>query len=307
MVRNGVKLYYPVKESIQSILPLVDEFVIALGDCDEDDTTEEEISGIPSGKIKIIRTVWNLEKFPQGMENAHQTDIAKNACTGDWLFYLQADEVIHEKDLQAIHQRCEQLLNHREVEGLLFNYIHFWGDYHHCHRSHGWYAHEIRIIRNDKDIHSWKSAQSFRRIPNFDGLHYRQKEGTFKLKVAEVAATVYHYGYVRPPRLMQGKSKSLDVIHKGKGAVSELYRTEPPSFNYGSLKTVPVFNGTHPRVMAERIASFNWGSELNYSDDMPSTRHPHDRLKNRMLSFVENSLFGGRQLFASKNYILLER
>ena len=56
MVRNAVKLYYPVKESIESILPIVDEFVIALGNCDDDDQTLEEIKKINSNKIKIIHT-----------------------------------------------------------------------------------------------------------------------------------------------------------------------------------------------------------------------------------------------------------
>ncbi|HEX8039536.1 MAG TPA: glycosyltransferase family 2 protein, partial [Chryseosolibacter sp.] len=56
IVRNAAKLYYPVKPSIESILPLVDEFIVVLGDCDADDTTEKEISSIGSDKIRLIRT-----------------------------------------------------------------------------------------------------------------------------------------------------------------------------------------------------------------------------------------------------------
>ncbi len=106
--RNAAKLYYPVKESIESILPIVDEFVIALGEGDEDDTTEEEILKIKSDKIRIIRTVWDIEKFPNGTEHAHQTNIAKDACSGDWLIYLQADELIHEKDHPTILNACQK-------------------------------------------------------------------------------------------------------------------------------------------------------------------------------------------------------
>jgi len=309
MVKNGVKLYYPVKEAIQSILPLVDEFVIALGDCDADDLTEKEIQSIQSDKIKIIRTVWDLEKYPRGMENAHQTDIAKNACTGDWLFYLQADEVVHEKDLPAIKTRCAQLLHDKEVEGLLFNYYHFWGDYNHCHRSHGWYQQEIRIVRNDKEIHSWQSAQSFRRIPNFEGINYRQKKDTTKLKVAMVDAHIYHYGYVRPPRFMEKKTKSLATIHKGEMIVHEMFRSRPAEFDYGPLGRIPVFKGSHPAVMQQRIKEFNWADALNYSSEFTLFRekHKHEKLKNRALSFVENHLRNGRHLFAPRNYILLDR
>lgn len=309
MVKNGAKLYYPVREAILSILPLVDEFVVALGDCDADDRTEKEIQSIPSDKIKIIRTVWDLKKYPNGMENAHQTDIAKNACTGDWLFYLQADEVVHEKDLPVIKKRCEQLLHDKEVEGLLFNYYHFWGDYNHCHQSHGWYRQEIRIVRNDKDIHSWQSAQSFRRIPEFDGIHYRQKKDTYKLKVATVDAHIYHYGFVRPPRYMQKKVKSLATIHKGEMLVEESFRDRPAEFDYGPLGRIPLFKGTHPEVMRQRIAEFHWGDELNYSSKFTLIRekHKHEMLKHRALSFIENRFLGGRHLFASKNYILLDR
>lgn len=308
MVRNGAKLYYPVCEAIESILPLVDEFVVALGDCDADDWTEKEISSIPSNKIKIIHTTWDLKKFPSGMENAHQTDIAKAACTGDWLFYLQADEVVHEKDLPVIHKRCEQLLQDKTVEGLLFNYYHFWGDYAHCHQSHGWYRQEIRIVRNDKDIHSWQSAQSFRRIPHFNGVSYRQKKNTFKLNVAKVDAHIYHYGFARPPRYMQKKVKALATIHKGESLVHEVFRDRPAEFDYGPLGRIPLFKGTHPEVMQQRIAEFHWGDELNYTKQFTLIRekHKHELLKNRTLSFIENSLLGGRHLFAPKNYILLD-
>lgn len=80
MVRNAIKLYYPVKPAIESILPMVDEFIIALGNCDEDDHTEQEIRSIATDKIKIIRTVWDLEKFPNGMEYARQTDCEGELC-----------------------------------------------------------------------------------------------------------------------------------------------------------------------------------------------------------------------------------
>ena len=167
--KNATRLYYPVKASIECLLPLVDEFVVALAEGDEDDRTEQEIKSIQSDKIKIIRTVWDLEKYPNGQEYAHQTDIAKEACTGDWLFYIQSDEVVHEKYLPLIKENCEKYLNDKEVEGFLFKYKHFWGDYDHFILSHAWYPREIRIIRNDPEIHSWRDAQSFRRIPEFNG------------------------------------------------------------------------------------------------------------------------------------------
>ena len=136
-----------MRQSVESILPLVDEFVVVLGDSDEDDCTRTELDAIASPKIRIVDTVWDIEKYPRGMEHAHQTDVARELCSGDWLFYLQSDEVVHERDLESIRTRCRELADDHEVEGLLFRYLHFWGDYEHVQDGHCWYRKEIRIIR----------------------------------------------------------------------------------------------------------------------------------------------------------------
>ncbi|HWK02170.1 MAG TPA: hypothetical protein VNS58_00975 [Puia sp.] len=305
MVRNATKLYYPIRQAIASVLPIVDEFVVALGDCDPDDHTLEEILSIGSDKIRIIHTTWDLEKYPRGMEHAHQTDIAREACKGDWLFYVQSDEVVHEEDLPRIRQRCEELLHDSSIEGLLFKYRHFWGDYDHYITSHAWYANEIRIIRNDKDIHSWESAQSFRRIPDFDGIHYREKKGTFKLKVARVDASIYHYGWVRPPRFMQKKRVVFATIHFGSVHAEATYGKEHEEFDFGNLDQLSVYRDSHPAVMQEMIRQFNWADQLERNRrHTHAVRHRHERLKYRILTFIEQHLLGGRQIFSFKNYRL---
>jgi len=312
MGKNAHKLYYPMRYAVESILPIVDEFVVALGDSDPDDTTRSEILNIGSDKIRIIDTVWDIDTYPRGMEHAHQTDIAKNACTGDWLFYLQSDEVIHEKYLPVIKERCEELYDDKDVEGLLFRYRHFWGDYHHVQDSHCWYRKEIRIIRNDPDIHSWQSAQSFRRIPDFDGFNYRRSERTFKLKVADVDAEVFHYGWVRPPGIMTSKIKAFSMNHRGKQLVEgqEKQGVFRVLFDYGNLKKLTRFNGTHPRVMAPWIARFDWGDQLRYRGH-PPTRNPvknkHDRLKYRILSWIEKNLLFGLRLGEFHNYVRVRK
>ncbi len=309
MAKNADKLYYPLKESIESILPIVDEFVVAIGDNDADDESLNRIESISSDKIKIIHTKWDISKYNKGTENAHQTDIAKEACTGDWLFYLQADEVIHEKYHETIVKRCQELLNNTLVEGLLFRYKHFWGDYNHYIISHGWYPNEIRMIRNNKEIHSWESAQSFRRIPNFDYVNYRQQKNTYKLKVARVDAEVFHYGWVRPPELMIKKQKSLDTIHHGTLAVEKKYKNQKEYFDYGPLNKLQLFDDTHPMVMKEWIAKFNWGGKLNYGDnDMLPNRElfKHEKLKYKVITWLEQKILFGRQIGGFKNYILLD-
>ena len=307
MVKNATKLYYPVKQSIESILPLVDEFVVALGDCDDDDETEQEIKSIKSDKIKIVHTVWDIKKYPNGTENAHQTDIAKSNCKGKWLFYLQADEVVHEKDLPEIKNICEKYADDDKAEGILFNYYHFWGDYNHIHKSHGWYKKEIRIIKNKAEIHSWKSAQSFRKIPDFDGIHYRQKEGTYKLKVIKANAHIYHYGWVRPPKLMKKKTRALDTVHKGKKEAERIHSSLPEDFHYGDMRKITEFKGSHPKVMQEWIQKFDWKNQLDYYGKIPlnRARMKHEKPKYRFISFIENTF--NISLGETNNYIILNK
>ncbi len=305
-VRNGDKLYYPVVEAIRSILPICDEYVIAVGKGDEDDRTREHIAAIGDPKLRIIDTIWEEQFFKKGVINAMQTDIAQQACSGDWLFYLQADEVVHEKYLPVIETRCRELLGNKKVEGLLFRYKHFWGDYEHYHDGHGWYPNEIRIIRNLPSIHSWQSAQSFRHFDPYD--NPRQEEGTSKLTVARVDAEIYHYGWVRPPHLMQNKRRALDSVHWGRKKAEDFYEKAPKYFDYGPLNRLATFRETHPQVMRERIAAMDWKDKLQYDGKPNPYRkpHKHERLKYRMLSFAENCLPGGRQLGGFKNYNLMK-
>ena len=306
-VRNGIKLYYPIVEAIRSILPICDEFVIAVGQSDEDDDTRAQIAAINDPKVRIIDTAWDSKYFKRGIINAMQTDIAKEACSGDWLFYLQADEVVHEKYLSVIQRRCEQLLDKRaQVEGLLFRYRHFWGDYGHYHAGHGWYPHEIRIIRNRSDIHSFESAQSFRRFDVYE--QPRQKEGTHKLKVASVDAEIFHYGWVRPPLRMQNKKRALDSVHWGLKRAADFYDTAPDYFDYGPLNLLAEYRDTHPAVMQARIAKMDWKEYLQYTGTPNPHREPHkhERSKYRMLSWIERQLRGGKQIGGFRNYILLK-
>jgi len=293
-------------ESVKSILPIVDEFVIAIGKGDEDDTTSDKIMAIGDPKINIIDTIWDEKYFKKGVINAIQTNIAKQACSGDWLFYLQADEVVHEKYLPVIKARCEQLLHNEEVEGLLFRYRHFWGDYDHYHAGHGWYPYEIRIIRNRADIYSWQSAQSFRRFDYYD--NPRQQSGHHKLKVAKVATEIYHYGWVRPPHLMQNKRRALDSVHWGLSRAGNYYEQAPKEFDYGPLNLLATFKGTHPEVMNKMIANINWKEKLQYSGKPNPYREPHkhERMKYRLLSFIEKYLTGGKQIGGFKNHILIK-
>ena len=291
--KNADTLYYPVAESLRSILPICDEYVIAIGKGAPGDRTREIISSINDPKIRIIDTEWENKPGIDAHVFGKQTDIALDACTGDWCFYLQSDEVVHERFLPVIRSRCSDLLHDKEVEGFLFSYKHFWGDYGHYHINHKWYPREIRIIRNKIGVRSWLDAQSFR-------LNGR------KLRVAELDAEIFHYGWVRPPALMQKKRREMELAYHDKESVDSMFAEKPPLFDYGPMNRLARFNGTHPEAMREWIAKMDWKNQLDYAGTSKA-RFKHDRLKYRILTFLEQRVLGGRQIGGFRNYTLIRR
>jgi len=290
--RNAYKLGYPIVESILSVLPICDEFVIAIGKGDEDDNTRDMIIGIGSPKIKIIDTEWTDRERLKNLIYSQQTNIALRECSGDWCFYIQADEVLHEKYLDTIKLRCDKLRSVKSIEGLLFSYRHFWGDYDHYQAGHAWYPNEIRIVRNGIGVESIGDAQSFR------------KNGA-KLRVALANAEMFHYGYVRDPRLMQTRNIEIETTYRGEEETIKLFEKQANLFDYGPLDKRFVFHGTHPKVLHDRIEAMDWKQLLQYSGKDKTNFH-HDKMKYRILSFFENKFLGGRQIGGYKNFKLVK-
>lgn len=275
MIRNADKLHYPFEESICSVLPLVDEFIIALGKGDEDDRTREVILSIDSPKIKIFDRVWDEKDFKESLIFAKETNFALSQCSGDWCIYIQADEVLHEIDYPVIKDACIENLTNHSVDGFLFNYYHFFGDYDHYLPYHGWYRNEIRIVRNRAGIYSFKDAQSFR------------KADDEKLKVLPLDAYVYHYGWVRPPEVMSVKKEVHHKIHHGPESTLE-EQESIAHFDYGPLGRVPKFKSKHPQVMKNRIRKIFWKEKLNYRKSyLCRPKMKHERLKYRLLTRLE--------------------
>jgi len=295
-VRNADKYYFPIKESICSVLPLVDEFVVALGKGDPDDQTRQIIESIRSPKIKIFDRIWDQDKFTAGTVFKEETNFALQQCTGDWCFYIQADELAHEQDHTAIRKACKANLDNKAVQGLLFDYNHFWGDYGYVLRSHGWYRQEIRVVRNGVDVQSIKDAQSFR------------IGGTQKLQVKPVDAFIYHYGWVRPPSVMQSKKKEQEEIYWGEDSKNETFKKTDIPFDYGALGRLAKFEGTHPKVLENWKAKMDWKGQLNFGKQHSLQRDlfKHETNKDRALSFIENHLFGGKTLFGYSNWTIVK-
>jgi hypothetical protein len=238
-VRNAVRFGYPVIESINSILPVCDEFIVNVGESDDD--TLGLIESIGDPRLRIIRSTWDESQRTGGRILSEQTDIALGECTGDWVFYIQADEVMHEKYLGAVRRRMEMLQPIGRVQGLLFDFVHFYSSYWLVQGLGRWYRREIRIIRNNIGISSWKDAQGFRL-------------GGRKLRVASAGAQMYHYGWARDPGVMLSKQKNFDRYWHNDGWIEERYRG---GFAFETEGLVP-FKGSHPAVMQQRIAGADW-------------------------------------------------
>ncbi len=293
--RNADKLGYPVVESIMSILPICDEFVIAVGLGDNDDRTRELIAGINDQRIKIIDTKWtDLEKLRSHIYS-QQTNIALDQCSGDWCFYIQCDEVVHEKYLPHIKENCQKYLHTNKVEGFLFNYKHFWGDYDHYFINHKWYPREVRIVRNGIGVGSIGDAQSFNR-------------GKKKLNVLQLNADMFHYGFVRHPKIMQARNLVAKTNYYGIKKAQEIIKPNDILFDYGSLENLQLYRDTYPATMAEKIHTMNWKNLLQYSGKSTVKFH-HDKLKYKILTFIEQKIFAGtgKEPWGYKNYKLIKR
>ena len=245
-VRNAIKFDYPIVEAIMSILPLCDEMIVAVGNSDDD--TLGLIKSINSPKIKIIETVWDDTLRGGGKVLAVETNKALAAVSkdADWCFYIQGDEVVHEQYLPAVQKAMQDYLHDQEVDGLLFKYLHFYGSYQYVADAQRWYRQEIRIIRNQENITSYRDAQGFRTITDK------------KLNVKWIEAYIYHYGWVKSPEIQKEKMKSSINFWATDEEAASVKKHYEENFDYAGIDSLTTFNGTHPKVMQARIERVNW-------------------------------------------------
>lgn len=280
-IRNAIKNDYSIVEAIQSILPICDEFVVAVGR--SDDETLSLVQGIDSPKIKIIETVWDDTLREGGRTFALETDKAYDAISKDtdWAFYIQGDECVHESYLPIIKQAMLDNLDKKEVEGLLLKYIHFYGSYDYYASSRRWYRNEIRVLKYDKDVRSYRDAQGFRKSDR-------------KIKVKQIDAFMYHYGWVKPTKGLKNKVHNFNQFYHDDHWIAE-HLPQDLEFDYGNADILEKFEGTHPAVMQKRIDAVNW----KFSFD-PTVLKKKTDLRRRVLQKIER--LTGWRIGEYKNY-----
>jgi hypothetical protein len=281
-LRNGQSLGYPFVQSIRSILPIVTEFVVALGPCV--DETEPMLREINDPKVRIVHTRWNehlrSDYSVKGFVYGHQKSVALFNCIGDWAFYLEADEVVHEKDLSAIHTTMERYLRDERVEAMAFDYVHFYGNKNTYAWSPRWYRSEVRIIRNT--IPTWSSEALFFNVLT---THRRARYP----RAVHTGATIYHYGYLKTREQFELKKK-LNCRHFGSTAGEVNYAEIDP-------QVLRPFSGTHPRAIQNWLPPAEGIFQAN-----PDHRLTGRERKHRVMLKLE-AWFGFR--FNKKHYRLV--
>lgn len=278
-LRNGTLLGYPYIESLKSLLMVCDEVVVAVGQSEDD--TLEQVRGIGDPRIRVIETVWNESMRDRGYVYAQQKMIAQFNCTGDWAFYLEGDEVIHEDDAPKIRAALEKHLDNSEVEALVFDYHHFYGCPDLVARSPGWYRRAPRVIRNS--IRSWAP----------DGLFWvvmdRNKKGRYP-KAALAGCPIYHYGHVRSSIKMQEKIRQ----------VSKYWNHTPKAHDYSQIDATILqpFTGAHPAVVHDWLCNF---AEASFTSD-PEYRLSKRDKRHKLLMKIETLM--GKHL-DKKHYTLV--
>lgn len=296
-IRNGFNIDYPFLQAIKSILPIVDEFIVVVGNSTDD--TRNAVLALNDEKIKIVDSVWDEAMRTGGFVYAQQANIGLDnvAKDADWLFHIQADEAVHEKDLPTITKAMQDNLNNKEVEGFLFNFINFFGDYNHYAPSRRYHQKEIRIVRNNPHVRSYKDSQGFR---IFENPANAINEKGRKLHVKKINATIYHYSHARKPDAHFKKS-----VEFGKGWqpndewIKQWEETNKNTYDdfTGNIDYLKEFTGTHPAVMQERIAQQDW--EYTYNPAINNMT-----VKEKFLHFLE--MITGKQFFTYKNYKLIK-
>ncbi len=283
-IKNAIKFDFPVKEALLSILPLCDEIIVAVGDCN--DGTRELVAALHPTKIKIIDTVWDSQKNIDGAVLADETNKALNAISSDsdWCFYIQGDEVLHEIGIENIKNAMLKFKDDKSIDGLLFKYLHFYGSYDYIAASNKWYKNEIRIIKNNKNIYSYKDAQGFR------------KNNNVKLNVKLVDAYIHHYGWVKEPKIMMDKLFNASKIWYGTNEVEERKKNNAKiNFDYSEIDALNKYTETHPLVMEDRIKKINWQFDYDLTYNNFSIK---EKIKNTLYKLT------GKEFFTYKNYLL---
>ena len=228
IVRNAIKLDFPIEASIRSLLPVCDEVVVNVGR--SEDETLALVRSIADPRVRILETEWDMSR--RNTVLGQETLSAMRACAHPWGIYIQADEVLHERGAQELAAAILRHDGDPRVEGLLVRYLHFYGGFDTIATHRRWYRREVRAVRLDPalDIRPFQGAQGFRVGPEHR-----------KIRARLTTAEMFHYGWARPARALREKRELGKTMYPWRNADER-----QPLLAW--VPGIRPFHGTHPAV-----------------------------------------------------------
>jgi hypothetical protein len=282
IARNAVRLDYPIVPAVRSILDLCDEVVVNVGK--SDDGTRDLVAAIGDPRVRILDTVWD---FSHGSEALSvETNRAMAACRGSWGVYIQADEVLHESGTPVLRDAVRAAEDDPRVEGLLVDYVHFYGGFDTVATDRHWYRREVRVVRLGRDVRSYWDAQGFR---------VGAGAGARRPRARVTGARMFHYGWARSPSSMRQKLVASQEIFTEAADRLEARAAQP------ALRWTPLlrrFAGSHPS------AAHAWIAARQAAAAGPAMGPRHFRLGHVRLylsDWIER--WTGARLFEYRNYV----
>jgi hypothetical protein len=281
IVRNAVKLDFPIVPAIRSVLEVCDEVVVNVGKSEDD--TRDLVAAIDDPRVRILDTEWDFTK--KNIMLSIETQHAMDACRGSWGIYIQADEVLHERGAQILKEKVAEWDRDDRVEGLLVKYLHFYGGFDRIATSRRWYRREVRCVRLGKDIRPYQGAQGFRVGPS-----YR------KVRARPTDAQMFHYGWARPAKAIKEKLEISKTIYPWGGNRFDKEQAR------GFLEWIPLlrdFTASHP------AAAHEWIAERTHDPDrVIGPRHfKPEHVRFYLSDWIER--ITGARVFEFRNYVVV--
>ncbi|MGH7700974.1 MAG: glycosyltransferase family 2 protein [Gemmatimonadales bacterium] len=279
IVRNAIKLDFPIVPAIRSALEACDEVVVNVGR--SEDETRDLVAAIGDPRVRILDREWDMTQ--RNVVLSIETQRAMDACRGRWGIYIQADEVLHEDGARRLRDRTREWDRDERVEGLLVRYLHFYGGFDTIATSRRWYRREVRCVRLGRDIRPYQGAQGFRVGPD-----------SRKIRARVTDAVMYHYGWARPARAIREKHEVGRTMYPWRDAEHALERR--------ALEWIPLlrpFAGPHPRAAADWIAARRHDPDRV----LGPRRFKLEHLRFYVSDWIERAT--GARVFEFRNYALV--
>ncbi len=204
LLRNAVKLGYPFELAIRSMYALCDEVVVLVDPTSEDETMArvrelmdpQRFPGFFPETFAIVESRWDMtnHRGHTNCEISMQTAKALEHATGDWVLSIQADEVLHEAEIEPLRKVIE-IANANGITGIELQRLYFYGSLEKVRED--WTLWLLRLFKRG----CWK--------PDVDGAMRFDPIGS-QVRMRTEAARMFHYSRIGDPQQIADRVRNLD-------------------------------------------------------------------------------------------------